>query len=88
MQGIDFTQKKWLGLKVGLMSLLIVVFGFLYYAFYPGLVAKVVFVVGVLGGLVGISIHFAYMLLGMDETKGSQQYYSKLTDEMRDKEEA
>ncbi len=59
--GIDSSEKKWIGLKVMTVSFLVAMFGGLIAFIGLGMLGYWIVVIGVLGGFVGISLHFISM---------------------------
>lgn len=59
--GIDSSEKKWVGLKIMTVSFLVAICGGLIAFLGLGKLGYWVVVVGVLGGFVGISLHFLAM---------------------------
>ena len=59
--GVDSSEKKWIGLKIMTVSFLVAMLGALFAVLGLGKVGYWVVVFGVLGGGVGIFLHFLAM---------------------------
>jgi hypothetical protein len=59
--GVDSSEKKWIGLKIMTVSFLVAMLGALIAVLGLGKVGYWVVVFGVLGGVVGIFLHFLAM---------------------------
>jgi len=75
----------YLGLKIGGVSLLIVIFFTLLYMLGIDQ-SKYIIYLAIVGGLVGVIIHFAIMFLAVTDNKEStNSYYNKLSQKLSEK---
>jgi hypothetical protein len=56
------SPRKWLGLKVGVVAFCVAIFGWLVAVFVAPATGQVISFIGIIGGVVGMAIHWLYML--------------------------